>query len=84
MAVREGEHTSRSMFPNMRFPILSLSITMMREILRPTPLDNTLSRRPRHSNLISKATRLSQDQHIQRIIQVLVIDNWVLRRILRR
>lgn len=74
--------TSRSMFPNMRLPLLPTLKLMMRQALWPTPLYNILCSLALHDNFIRKSARLTHDQHIERVLKIRVVHHGVLRRVL--
>lgn len=71
------------MLSDVAFPILPLRKSMVCQIRRPTPFDNVLCASSLHDNLVCKLARLGHDEHVERIIQILVIDNGVFKRIFR-
>lgn len=75
--------TSSSMLLDVWNPLLPRLISMMRQIRRPRPLNNILRPSPVHDDLISKPTRLTQNQQIHRVIQVVTIHNRIRQRIRR-
>jgi hypothetical protein len=52
------------MFSNMWFPVFSLGVRMMRQIGRPTSLDDIPRALAVHNNLIGEFTRLGHDEHV--------------------
>jgi hypothetical protein len=71
------------MLSNMRFPIIPLRKRMMCKISRPTPLDNIPRCFTRRDDFIRECTCLAQNQHVQRIIQVVMIHNRILQGVRR-
>lgn len=75
--------TSRRVFLHKGNPFLSPRIRMVRQLLRPAPLNDIFRPLAFDNNLIRKGTRLAQDQQIQLLAQIPMIDHGILPRIAR-
>lgn len=70
------------MLLDIRNPLLPRLVCMMVEIRRPRALDDILRPRTVHNNLIAEATRLGQHEQIERVSEIVAVDDWVLHWIL--
>jgi hypothetical protein len=72
------------MLLDMRNPIFSACVLMMRQVRRPTPFNHALRPGTVYDHLIRETTRFRHDKQIQRVLQVPVVDDgvgvWVCRR----
>jgi len=71
------------MLSHMRFPVFSFRMRMMRQIRRPTALDDILRSLAIHYDLIRKSACFSHNEHVKWVVEIVVIYNRVVQGIIR-
>lgn len=66
------------MLLDIRNPLLPRLIGVMLEVRRPRPLDDVLRSRTVHHDLVTEATGLGQHEQIQRVREVVAVDDRIL------
>lgn len=79
----ESELTGCSVLLHIRLPVLSGLVRVVVQLWRPRALHDVLGASTLHNDLVAESASLSQDLEIQRVCQVVAVNDGVLKRILR-